>query len=59
MDRPAVATDDGAVEVDPSSYTQWGKLDDEYASIRSDLARLLIITALMVVLIVVLAFVLG
>jgi hypothetical protein len=57
--RPVVATDDGGEEPEVSSYTHWGRLDEEYASIRSDLVRLLIITALMLVFIVVLAFVLA
>ncbi|ACZ38454.1 hypothetical protein [Sphaerobacter thermophilus] len=39
--------------------THWGRLPDEYAMIRSDLIRLLIISALMVVILVALTFVLN
>lgn len=39
--------------------TSWGRIDEEYAMIRADLIRLLIIAAFMVGLIVALSFVLG
>jgi hypothetical protein len=39
--------------------TSWGRLDEEYAMIRSDLIRLLILAAAMIGLIVALSFVLG
>lgn len=55
--RPAVEGEDGE-EIDPSQYTQWGHIGQEYAIIRSDLARLLLITAGMLVIIIVLSFVL-
>lgn len=39
--------------------TSWGRIDEEYAMIRADLIRLLIIAALMIGLIFALWFVLG
>lgn len=39
--------------------TAWGRTDEEYAMIKSDLIRLLIIAAIMIGLIVALSFVLG
>ena len=39
--------------------TAWGRIDEEYAMIRSDLIRLLIIAVAMIGLIVALSFVLG
>ncbi len=39
--------------------TSWGRVDEEYAMIRADLIRLLIIAALMLGLIFALSFVLG
>ena len=41
-----------------TSFSQWGRLDEEYAMIRSDLTRLGIITLAMFVVIVALTFVL-
>lgn len=39
--------------------TSWGRVDEEYAMIRADLIRLLIIAVIMLGLIVALSFVLG
>jgi hypothetical protein len=39
--------------------TAWGRIDEEYAMIQSDLIRLLIIAVAMIGLIVALSFVLG
>ncbi|MBX5444645.1 hypothetical protein [Sphaerobacter sp.] len=39
--------------------THWGHLPDEYAMIRADLIRLLVIAALMVVILVALTFILN
>ena len=41
-----------------TSFSQWGRLDEEYAMIRSDLTRLGIITLAMFIVIVALTFVL-
>ena len=42
----------------PTSFSQWGRLDEEYAMIRSDLTRLGMITLAMLVLIIAATFVL-
>jgi hypothetical protein len=39
--------------------TSWGRVDEEYAMIRADLIRLLIIAVIMLGLIVALSFILG
>ncbi len=43
----------------PVVTTSWGRVDEEYAMIRADLIRLLIIAVIMLGLIVGLSFVLG
>lgn len=55
-DRPDPISQQSAAT---GTVTSWGHVGDEYAMIRSDLIRLLIITAAMFVIILVLWFFLG
>lgn len=43
----------------PVVYSRWGRVDEEYAIIRADLTRLLILTAGMLAILVILWFILG
>ncbi|HEU4792279.1 MAG TPA: hypothetical protein VFS96_01345 [Nitrolancea sp.] len=54
--EPAAQTKGGEAT---SVTTSWGRVDEEYAMIRADLIRLLIIAVFMIALIVVLSFVFG
>lgn len=56
---PAAEATPSGSEPAKAAETHWGRLPDEYAMIRSDLIRLLVISALMVVILVALTFILN
>lgn len=58
MAQPEVAAGTTATATREGSFSQWGRLDDEYRMIRADLVRLGIITGAMLVLIIALTFIL-
>lgn len=56
---PVEAAPEASAESAGVVETSWGRLDAEYAMIRSDLIRMIVIAAVVAAILVVLTFVLG